>query len=415
MLIFERSQSLSGLRRRHHYRASVIPVRLERFVRIYGDWALALGLAVVWQVEVWTMTPPDTPGDVAIPAAYSAAERVAAATIGLILALVLAWRRRLPLTVLALAIAVSVAAHFLAILDAATVPALALVIAAYTVGAHAKGSRAWIGGLGVVALIAVNIWGEFSPSDVLFVGMILGGAWLAGRATCHWREREQTLKRLTVELERQREESARAAVAEERVRIARELHDVVAHSIGVIVLQARGGRRSLASDPDETREALCTIETTGSQSLAEMRRLLGVLRRGDEQAALTPQPSLRHLDTLAAQVREAGLPVELSVEGRPTDLPPGVDLSAYRIVQEALTNALKHAGPATASVVIRYGENDVELEIADTGVGQGASDGGGHGLIGIRERVAIYGGELEAGPRPDGGFRLRARLPVEAA
>jgi signal transduction histidine kinase len=242
----------------------------------------------------------------------------------------------------------------------------------------------------------------------------LGGAWLAGRAMCYRRTREHVLELLTVDLEREREEKARAAVAEERVRIARELHDIVAHAISVIVLQARGGRRSLATDPGETREALDMIEATGSEALAEMRRLLGMLRRDDEEIVLAPQPSLRYVDALAAQVREAGLPVDFSVEGEPTELPPGVDLSAYRIVQEALTNALKHAGPATARVVVRYRENDLELEIADTGLGAGASDEDGHGLAGMRERVSLYGGKIETGPRDGGGFAVRARLPLDS-
>ena len=156
------------------------------------------------------------------------------------------------------------------------------------------------------------------------------------------------------------------------------------------------------------------IEATGSEALAEMRRLLGMLRTDDEEIALAPQPSLRYLDALAAQVREAGLPVDLSVEGEPTELPPGVDLSAYRIVQEALTNALKHAGPATARVVVRYRENDLELEIADTGAAASAGDGEGHGLAGMRERVSLYGGRIETGPRDGGGFAVRARLPLDS-
>jgi signal transduction histidine kinase len=303
-----------------------------------------------------------------------------------------------------------------AVLDAATTPAIAIVLAVYSAGAHTNGLRAWMGGLGAAALIAANVAEQFSLGDLLFVALIVGGAWLAGRAMRYRREREHALERLTVDLEREREEKARAAVAEERVRIARELHDVVAHAISVIILQARGGRRSLATHPGETREALDTIEATGSEALAEMRRLLGMLCRDDEEIALAPQPSLRYLDTLAAQVREAGLPVDLSIEGDPIELPPGVDLSAYRIVQEALTNALKHAGPATARVAVRYRENDLELEIADTGLGTGASDGdgGGHGLAGMRERVSLYGGKIEAGPRDGGGFAVRARLPLDS-
>jgi signal transduction histidine kinase len=387
---------------------------LARFLRLYGDWALALGLAVLFQIEVWTIDPSHPPGDVGSDV-FSSTERAVAGAAGLVLALSLAWRRRAPLIVLAVAIAASVVANFAVVLHAATTPAVALVVAVYSVGAHAERVREWIGLAGVAALIATNAAEQLSLGDLLLIAMILGGAWLAGRAMRHRRERERTLERLTVDLEREREEKARAAVAEERVRIARELHDVVAHAISVIVLQARGGRRSLATDPAEALVALNTIEEMGTQALAEMRRLLGMLRRDDEEIALAPQPSLRYLDTLAARMREAGLPVDLSVEGEPIELPPGVDLSAYRIVQEALTNALKHAGPATARVVVRYGKDDLELEIADTGPGAAASDGEGHGLVGMRERVSLYGGRLEAGPRDGGGFAVRARLPLDSS
>jgi signal transduction histidine kinase len=388
-------------------------VPLARFVRVYGDWVLALVLAVLFQIEVWTIDPSHPPGDVGTDV-FSSGERAIAAAAGLVLAVSLAWRRRAPLLVLAVAVATSVVANFAVVLDVATTPAVALVVAVYSVGAHAEQTREWIGLAGVVALIAINAAIEFSLGNLLFIALILGGAWLAGRAIRYRREREQVLERLTVDLEREREEKARAAVAEERVRIARELHDVVAHAISVIVLQARGARRSLAADPVETREALDTIEATGSEALAEMRRLLGMLRRDDEEIALAPQPSLRYLDNLAEQVREAGLPVDVSIEGKPNELSPGVDLSAYRIVQEALTNALKHAGPATARVVVRYRENDVELEIADTGLGAGASNEGGHGLAGMRERVSLYGGKIEAGPRHGGGFAVKARLPLDS-
>jgi signal transduction histidine kinase len=386
---------------------------LARFVRAYGDWVLALALAALLEIEVWTIDPSHPPGDVGSEI-FSSSERAVAAAAGLVMTLSLAWRRRAPLVVLALAIATSIIANFAAPLDAATTPAIAVVVAVYSVGAHTERVRAAVGGLGVAALIAANAAGQFSLGDLLFIAMIVGGAWLAGRAMHYRRERERTLERLTVDLEREREEKARAAVAEERVRIARELHDVVAHAISVIVLQARGARRSLATDPEETREALDMIEATGSEALAEMRRLLGMLRTHDEDVALAPQPSLRYLDALAAQVCEAGLPVELSVEGEPIELPPGVDLSAYRIVQEALTNALKHAGPTSARVVVRYGKDDLELEIADTGAGAAASDGEGHGLVGMRERVSLYGGRLEAGPRDGGGFAVRARLPLDS-
>ena len=173
----------------------------------------------------------------------------------------------------------------------------------------------------------------------------------------------------------------------------------------------------LSDDPDETRRALDVIEHAGEQALGEMRRLLGMLRRSDAEIAMAPLPSLRHLELLAEQVSGAGLPVELAIVGEPAPLPPGVDLSAYRIVQEALTNALKHAGPARARVVVRYGARALELEITDTGRGAAAGngDGGGHGLVGMRERAQLFGGQVEGGTRPEGGFAVRARLPLEAA
>jgi signal transduction histidine kinase len=195
------------------------------------------------------------------------------------------------------------------------------------------------------------------------------------------------------------------------VRIARELHDVVAHAISVIVLQARGGRRVLQSDPGEALQALDAIERAGEQALTEMRRLLGLLRDGDEELALAPQPSLARIDDLAASLAETGLPVVVRVEGTPVSLPPGIDVTAYRIVQEALTNTLKHAGPARASVVVRYEPGAVELEVLDDGPGVAGGNGSGHGLAGIGERVAVYGGELASGRRPEGGYALRARLP----
>jgi signal transduction histidine kinase len=179
-----------------------------------------------------------------------------------------------------------------------------------------------------------------------------------------------------------------------------------------MVLQARGGRRVLQAEPAEAREAFTAIERTGHQALEEMRRLLGMLRRSDEELALTPQPSVKELHRLVEQVQAAGLPVHVAVEGEPRELPPGVDLSAYRIVQEALTNALKHAGPARARVLLRYRADDLEVEIADDGPGTGDGSGSGQGLIGMRERVSVYGGELEAERRPEGGFVLRARLPL---
>jgi signal transduction histidine kinase len=212
--------------------------------------------------------------------------------------------------------------------------------------------------------------------------------------------------------EREREERARSAVAEERARIARELHDVVGHSVSVMTVQASGVRRLLRPDQDREREALLIVERTGREALAEMRRMVGVLRRPEEAPALAPQPSLEHLSRLVEQAREAGLPVELRIEGEASQLPAGVDLTAYRLVQEGLTNVVKHARATRAEVLVNYGDGYLEVTVEDDGQGVGNGDGGGHGLVGMRERVSVYGGEIDAGPQPGGGYRLRAKLPL---
>jgi signal transduction histidine kinase len=269
-------------------------------------------------------------------------------------------------------------------------------------------------GLGMAAATIVIVgWFDQSTSldEYVWVSLITGMVWVAGFALKHkLSEAESERERL----EREREERAREAVAEERARLARELHDVVGHSVSVMTVQASAVRRLLLPEQEKEREALEVVEQTGRQALAEMRRLVGVLRRPEEAPALAPQPSLEHLDKLVAQVRESGLPVELRVEGEPAPLPAGVDLTAYRLVQEGLTNALKHARADHAEVFVRYGDGEIELEINDNGTGGGDGSGGGHGLVGMRERVAVYGGELDAAARPEGGFRLRARLPLEA-
>ena len=212
--------------------------------------------------------------------------------------------------------------------------------------------------------------------------------------------------------ERERDLAAREAVVEERARIARELHDAIAHSVSMMVVQAGAERRTLEEE-SPTREVLETVEHIGRAALTEMRRLVGMLR-SDGDNPLAPQPGLRDLQTLVTQVREAGLPVELAIEGDPRELPVGLELSAYRIVQEALTNALKHAGgDAHATVRVAYGPDSLELEIADDGAGSPVTvGGGGHGLVGMRERVALYGGRFDAGRSPSGGFAVRVLLPI---
>lgn len=381
---------------------------VTRLLRTYGDWLLAGLLSVAYLLEIWTLEMSHG------QAQATSSERAAAAILGLALPVALTWRRRFPLCVLGLAVVTATLANVVSLMGAATMPAVAFVVAAYSAGAYTRAARAGVAVLGVAMLVVVNAADNgFAVGDVIFIALILGSAWAAGRAMEYHRDRESLLTRLMTDLDRERDNEARAAVAEERIRIARELHDVVAHAISVIVIQARGARRSLADDPDDTREALDRIEATGGSALSEMRRLLGMLRTDGEQIALAPQPSLRFIDELVARMTAAGMPVDVSVEGDPVELPTGIDLSAYRIVQEALTNTLKHAGPATARLVIRYGTDSLELEVSDTGSGTAARDAKGHGLVGMRERVALLGGKLEAGPADTGGFRVQARLPLD--
>jgi signal transduction histidine kinase len=240
-----------------------------------------------------------------------------------------------------------------------------------------------------------------------------GGAWVLGRALRRRRLATVELRDRAARLEREREERARAAVAEERGRIARELHDVIAHSMSVIVVQAGAAEQILEHDPARAREALRSIRRAGNDALEEMRRLLGILRHEDEELTLAPQPSIARLDELLGQARAGGLPVELVVDGQPRQLAPGVELAAYRIVQEALTNSRKHARAASAQVTVRYAPDALELDVVDNGRPARPSGGTGHGLVGMRERAALYGGVLEAGARPEGGFAVHARLPLD--
>jgi signal transduction histidine kinase len=266
--------------------------------------------------------------------------------------------------------------------------------------------------VGVAAIVTLNDprgkFGDFAWDMITFTI-----AWIIGFAVGDkYREVDEAKERAAL-AEREREERARRAVADERARIARELHDVVGHSVSVMTVQASAVRRLLEEDQEKVREALLVVEQTGREALAEMRRMVGVLRHPEEAPALAPQPSLEQIEKLVQHTREAGLPVVLRIEGEPVQLPAGIDLTAYRLVQEGLTNAIKHARAQRAEVLVRYGAGHVELTVSDDGCGEGDGDGGGHGLVGMRERVTVYGGKLEAGSRPEGGFRLRARLPTE--
>jgi len=325
----------------------------------------------------------------------------------------LAWRRVQPLAVLAVTVAATLA---LFTVSQVYVP-IGVALALYTVAGHRDRPVAIRAGLLTLLALAVPIVrNKTFPSSIPNV-ILLALFWTAGAYLGELRAR-------AARAEREREAEARRAVAEEQARIARELHDVIAHNVSVMVVQAAAGADVFDHSPERAREALTAIEATGRQALAELRRLLDT-EPGEQP--LTPQPGLAQLGALAGQVRAAGLQVELRVEGDlfplPSGadlfpLPSGADLSAYRIVQEALTNTLKHAHATTASVLVRYHAGEVALEVRDDGHSPaavtGAGDGsGGRGIIGMRERAALYGGRLEAGPEPGGGFAVRAVFPIE--
>jgi signal transduction histidine kinase len=297
-------------------------------------------------------------------------------------------------------------------------------VAFYTVAANEPRSRATIAALATAGGIFLSYarYAEFNaaatkPQDLSVTYLLFGVAWLIGDNLRVRRAYTRQLEERAAELEKEREDRAVRAVAEERARIARELHDVVAHYVSVMVVQSAGARRVIDKDPRSAQVALEAVEAAGRTALAEMRRMLEVLRTDDP--GMGPQPSLDDLETLVGHVRDAGLPVEVRVEGSTCCLPAGMDLVAYRIVQEALTNTVKHGGKAKASVTVRYLPDTLEIEVVDDGRGAAAplisgSAGGGHGLIGMHERVALFGGSLQAGPVLTGGYRVLARLPIEA-
>jgi signal transduction histidine kinase len=286
--------------------------------------------------------------------------------------------------------------------------------AAFLLGNIADGLKARIGLATVLLAIVVVIYNrpEHSASELVFFPLLFGICWLAGFAVRERSVQAEAAEARAERAESDREVAARIAVAEERARIARELHDVVAHAVSVMVLQVGAVRHRLPDDLGDEGDALRGVERTGRTALAEMRRLLGAMRRDEDDLALGPQPGLDNVDGLLAEVGRAGLPAELHVEGEPFPLPRALDLSAYRIIQEGLTNALKHASASRAEVTLRYAADELQIEVRDDGGGVVSVDGLGHGLVGIRERVTIYGGEMTAGTADEGGFVLATRLPV---
>jgi signal transduction histidine kinase len=269
----------------------------------------------------------------------------------------------------------------------------------------------WASSSGAVARQPDRSW-----STWVFVSLVLSLAWLAGGFIRRPMEQAEAAEERALQLELDHERAAEHAISQERQRIARELHDVIAHSVSVMTVQAGAVRRLLLLEQEKEREALLSVEATGRQALTEMRRLVGLLKEDTVMPMYAPLPSMKTIDTLVGTVREAGLPVELSVEGRQQELAPGVDLAAYRVVQEALTNALKYAGPARAWVTVHWGGDQLVLQVENDGENDAHGQaGGGHGLVGMKERVAVVGGTLESGPRPGGGFVVKARIPIGGA
>jgi signal transduction histidine kinase len=391
-----------------------IPDAGRQRLRTAGPWVLDGLLAVVAAgagVATLTTVLPFDPGS---PRAWAAYLLVLAHT------LPIAVRRRWPLPVLGWGLATGVAFAALG-LNLVTLT-FAVLIYVYTVAARCSRRRS-LAGLAATEAVLVLVWLARPRSigdggTLALDGLIMAAGWWLGDGTRRRQEAVDTARRRAAELERAREELARRAVTEERLRIARELHDVVAHSMSIIAVQSGVGVHVIDSRPDEARKALVAVEATSRQALVEMRRLLGVLRQEAEaQGSLAPAPGLAQVESLAAEVARAGVRVEVRIEGTPSELPAGLDLSAYRIVQEALTNVVRHAGPATARVSVRYAPDQVAVEVTDDGKGAASGDRerGGHGIPGMRERAALYGGTLEAGPLPGGGFRVAASLPLEGS
>jgi signal transduction histidine kinase len=377
--------------------------------RVWGelpraDVALALGLLALKLAFVFTGT------------LMSGGATLLSVVSAVALTVPLAWRRRAPLAAASVIAAAIVADDLAAGWNGAVLSFDCAIIAAYSAGAHARQRHA-VAALGV--LLSANIVDALGApgnrAGNLALGIVVFSVvpWLVGQALRRERERTATVLELAAQLEAEREARARDAVAAERGRIARELHDIVAHAMSVIAVQADAASRLLRHDPARAEEPLATVQATARSALAEMRQLVGLLRDDEPEAPLEPQPGVADLDRLVEDARQSGVPVELEIRGRPVALPSTLDLATYRIVQEALTNVRKHAGAAEARVSIQYEPGGVDIEIRDNGGGSTSSRNGGHGLIGIRERVGLLGGRVDAGQQAGGGFVLHAWLPLE--
>lgn len=293
---------------------------------------------------------------------------------------------------------------------------IAGLVAAVSVGLYSRHQNVALAAVAAAALFIAVEFGHGASSTLPVPGAVLpfallGTAYLAGREIGSRQKELQEQREAASRQAAEHELALKAAAEAERRHIARELHDVVAHSVSVMVVQAGAARKVLAEKPEAAEQSLLNVETVGHEAMAELRRLLGALGENGSEAPLQPQPTIDELDGLVARVRESGLPVEATIEGEPRPLPAGVDVAVYRIVQEALTNALKYANGARTTVLVRYGPDAVDLEVADEGTVSTPASGIGRGLLGMRERVALFGGTIDAGKRPEGGYAVRAHLP----
>lgn len=374
-------------------------------LRRHGDELAAGVFALLWLTGVVSGPIPRAHGDLAVFAAG-----------GLLITVPFAWRRRAPELV---ALVVFAGGAALALLRTADLPigfVVTALVAAYSLGAYTSGRRSLMTfavSLAVVSVTNVPHNDSGVAGLVLTPTMFVAVPWGVGRLVARLRRERNALHRLSITLEREQRDVARASVLEERSRIARELHDIVAHSISVMIVQA-GAAEQLVDPTSRARPPLAAIRSTGQQALVEMRHLLGILRTEESSSAvLAPQPGLANLDALVDAARSSGLDVTMRVHGEQVPVPPGIDVAAYRLVQESFSNVRKHAQAVSAAITLHYEPRCLKIDVTDDGVG--APDGAGaagHGLIGMRERVLLYGGQLECGPRAGGGWRVRAQLPL---
>lgn len=409
---------------------SDVALRAGAFLRrhpVAADAALALVFAAAALVSVDSVHDEISSFDPSFHRASTGA--VVLAMLGI--SLPLAWRRRYPLTVLVAVVGAFLVGRIVLDIPEASITVLAVSLALYSAALHGRPRYRTIVLAAALVVILLEVTRELffvaAVDDLkpLVQGFILAYnvvvlslPWVLGSVIRSLRARERELAEHAADLQRERNENARQAVFAERVRIARELHDVVAHHVSVMGVQASAARRVMEHQPDKAVEALSSIEASSRQAVGEMHRLLGFMRGAGEDDGLAPQPGLAQLDELVADATQGALTVDVSIEGSPQPLSPTLDVSAYRVIQEALTNTRKHAGATTAKVRVRYRPTALEVEVVDDGTGGSAapvSQPGGHGLIGMRERTALHGGHLRAGPRPDGGFVVCATFPLAPA